>query len=576
MSLRSSNPLFVIALLQLPVTTAASEAQDSPESAAPGQAVVLFNDITASAGIDFRHENGATELKFMAETIGAGGLFFDYDNDGWLDIFLVNGGSFVDPELERGSRNQLYRNKGDGTFTRVEADIDGSGYRMGACAGDFDNNGRVDLYLTGVGSNRLYRNLGDGNFADITASAGVAAPVWSASCAFGDIDNDGDLDLYVVNYVDFAVDNNKYCGSRVDNRRAYCHPNVYNGLADILYRNDGDGRFTDITSDAGVHNPDGKGLGVVMSDYDRDGWLDIYVANDSVPNFLFRNKGGGKFEDVSLWAGVMVNGEGEPEAGMGTDMADYDGDGWPDIFVTNLDMETNTLYRNTGDGWFEDVTAEAGLAEPSRRFVGFGTAFFDYDNDTDLDLIVANGHVLDNVSSMRDSITYEQQNLLFRNEPGGRFTNVTDESGPGLALEKVGRGLAIGDIDNDGDLDVLVANNGQTADLLRNDGGNQGNALLIRLVGSASNRDGVGARLTLTVNGKAQLREVKAGSSYLGQNDLRQHFGLGRSASAERLEIRWPGGKIEVFEDLPANQILTIREGDGIVDRVPFSQSGGS
>jgi hypothetical protein len=576
MLLQPRNLIFVSVLLQLPMTAAASEAPDSPASAAPGQAVVLFDDISASAGIDFRHENGATEQKFMAETIGAGGLFFDYDNDGWLDIFLVNGGSFVDPELERASRNRLYRNKGDGTFAAVDADLDGSGYRMGACAGDFDNDGRVDLYLTGVGANHLYHNLGDGSFADVTASAGVTAPVWSASCAFGDIDNDGDLDLYVVNYVDFAVDNNKYCGSRGENRRAYCHPNVYNGLADVLYRNDGGGKFTDITADAGVHNPDGKGLGIVMSDYDRDGWLDIYVANDSVPNFLFRNKGGGKFEDVSLWAGVMVNGEGEPEAGMGTDMADYDGDGWPDIFVTNLDMETNTLYRNTGEGWFEDVTAEAGLAEPSRRFVGFGTAFFDYDNDTDLDLIVANGHVLDNVSSMRDSITYEQQNLLFRHDANGLFTSVADASGPGLALEKVGRGLAVGDIDNDGDLDVLVANNGQTADLLRNDGGNQGNSLLIRLVGSASNRDGVGARLALTVDGKAQLREVKAGSSYLGQNDLRQHFGLGRHAGAERLEIHWPGGKTEVFENLPANHIVTIREGDGIVERVAFSQSGDS
>ena len=553
-----------------PSRPAAVLAPPNPQSAAATD--VQFTDISRSAGLDFVHINGATPEKFMPETMGSGALFFDFDNDGWLDIFLIDGGSFADPALMRRARHRLYRNNGDGTFADVSArsGIAHNAYGQGACAADYDNDGWLDLYLANVGPNVLYRNNGDGTFTDVTARAGVGNALWGSSCAFGDIDNDGRLDLYVANYVDFTPDNNKFCGDPVQRVRAYCHPHVYNGVPDALYHNNGDGTFTDITRDAGVFTTAGKGLGVVFGDYNDDGWLDIYVANDSVPNFLFRNLGRGKFEEVGFLAGVAVNADGRPEAGMGTDFGDADGDGRLDIFVTNLDLETNTLYRNLGQGLFTDATAESGHAGPSLPFVGFGTAFFDYDNDTDLDVIVANGHILDNAAFFRQSATYAQPMLLFRNQGDGVFREIAAASGAALIAPRVARGLAVGDVDNDGDLDVLVSVNGGPAVLLRNDGGNRRNALIVRTIGAKSNRDAVGARLTLTVAGRSQLREVKAGSSYQGQNDLRVHFGLGDAARAERLAIRWPGGAVEIIEDLPANEIITVTEGKGVTARRPL------
>ena len=367
-----------------------------PVAALPQDNSVRFTNVAREAGIDFEHENGATPEKYMPETMGSGGLFFDYDSDGWLDIFLVNGGSFVDEQIASGARHQLYRNNGNGTFSAASdgAGIGNSGFGMGACSADYDNDGWADLYITNVTSNHLYRNDGTGGFAEVTARAGVGTDLWSSSCAFGDVDNDGDVDLYVVNYVDFTVENNKLCGLLPDNR-AYCHPNVYNGLSDILYSNNGDGSFTDVSRESGVYTTAGKGLGVVFADYDNDGWLDIYVANDSVANFLFHNLGDGTFEESALWTGVAVDGKGKPLAGMGTDMADIDGDGFLDAFVTNLDRQTHNLYRNLGDGAFADVTYPSGVAEATFPFVGFGAAFLDYDNDTDLDLAVANGHIID-------------------------------------------------------------------------------------------------------------------------------------------------------------------------------------
>ncbi len=558
---------------------AALLAGEKPAKSKPGpdstSQPVLFQEVTNQAGIQFQHINGATRKKYMPETMGSGGLFFDYNNDGWLDIYLVDGGSLVDEELAGRTRSVLYRNNGDGTFRDVTADsgLEHRAYGMGACAADYDNDGWVDLYLTNFGPNVLYRNNGDGTFTDVTQTAGGRSPLWSTSCAFGDIDNDGNVDLFVTNYVDSSVNNNKFCGDKIQRVRTYCHPNVYNGLPDILYRNNGDGTFTDVTRKAGVFTTAGKGLGVVFGDYNNDGWADIYVANDSVPNFLYRNQGNGTFEEVSMWAGVAVNGEGRPEAGMGTDMGDYDNDGRLDIFVANLDVESNTLYHNGGQGLFADRTFESGQGQPSLPFVGFGAAFLDYDNDGDLDVIVANGHILDNASYFRDDATYAQPNLLFRNQGASGFKEVRTTSGPGLALVKVSRGLAVGDMDNDGDLDLLITNNGQSADLLRNHGGNQKNSLLVRTVGTESNRDGIGARLELTLGSTTQLREVKAGSSYLGQNDSRVHFGLGRAVRINRLQVRWPSGTVDVEENLEANQILTVVEGKGIVRREPFRTS---
>lgn len=554
-------------------------AGEKPEAIAqaPSSAsqAVVFEAIANQAGLRFQHINGATPEKYTPESMGAGGLFFDYNQDGWLDIFIVDSGSLVDEELAARAHSVLYENNGDGTFRDVtaEAGLKNPHYGMGACAADYDNDGYVDLYLTNFGPNILYRNNGDGTFANVTQAAGVGSGLWSTSCAFGDIDNDGDLDLYVANYVDFDVENNKYCGDPEGRMRTYCHPHVYNGVPDKLYRNNSDGTFTDITREAGVYSTAGKGLGVVCGDYNNDGWIDIYVANDSVPNFLYRNEGNGRFKEVGMWSGVAVNAYGRSEAGMGVAMEDFDNDGLLDVFVTNYDIETNTLYRNMGAGFFRDVTLESGHAEPSLRFVGFGTGFFDFDNDGDLDVMVANGHVVDNIEAYRKNITHAQRNLLFRNEGGGVFREVGVASGAGLALEKVSRGLALGDIDNDGDLDVLITNNGQTVDLLRNDGGNRMNSLLVRVIGTKSNRDGIGARVKLTIGSTTYLRQVKSGSSYLGQNDLRVHFGLGEASCINRLEVRWPSGIVDAAGDLEANQIITVLEGKGIVRAEPLRTS---
>lgn len=564
--------LLAITPLVLSVITAGQESGKRAQALASATQPVVFQDITKQAGIHFQHINGATPEKYMPETMGSGALFFDYNNDGWVDIFLVNGGSLVDAQLSRRARSALYRNNGDGTFTDVTAQsgIENHGYGMGACAADYDNDGWVDLYLTNFGKNTLYHNNGDGTFTDVTEKAGVGLSSWSTSCAFGDVDNDGFVDLFVTNYVDFGLNNNKYCGDHIHNIRAYCHPNVYNGLPNVLYRNNGDGTFADITRKAGLYTTAGKGMGVVFGDYNNDGWIDIYVANDSVPNFLYRNRGDGTFEEVGMWAGVAVGSEGRPKAGMGTDMGDYANDGLLDIVVTNLDMETHSLYRNIGQGMFADVTFESGVGEASMPFVGFGVAFLDYDNDGKLDVVVANGNVLDNASNFRDHATYAQRKLLFHNEGKGTFKEVGLSSGPGFALEKVGRGLAVGDIDNDGHLDLLITNNGQTADLLHNDGGSRNNALLVRTIGTKSNRDGIGARLKLTVGSTSQMAEVKAGSSYLSQSDMRVHFGLGRASRIDRLELRWPSGTVDVLNNLEVNQILTVLEGKGIVRQEPF------
>jgi hypothetical protein len=535
------------------------------------QDAVRFINIVSEAKISFKHENGASPQKYMPETMAGGSIILDYNNDGWPDLFFVNGGSFTDKQKAAVARHRLYRNNKDGTFTDVSssAGIGVAGFGMGACAADYDNDGWPDLYITGVGTNRLYRNNGNGSFTDVTEKAGVGSPLWSASCAFGDIDNDGFVDLYVTNYVDFSVSNNKYCVYTGDTR-VYCHPNVYNGVPDILYRNNGDGTFTDVTRAAGLYRPDGKGLGVVFGDYDGDGLLDIYVANDSTPNFLFHNKGRGVFEEVGLRAGVAVGIDGQPLAGMGTDMGDIDGDGLLDIIVTNLDRQTHSLYRNLGKGLFADITFESGVGEATLPFVGFGALFFDYDNDTDLDLAIVNGDVIDNISLFRDSTSYEQRNLLLENDGKGKFRDAGPASGPGFALKKPSRSLSAADIDNDGDLDLLIGNVGQTPDLLRNDGGNRSNALLVRTIGSKSNRDAIGARLKLTVRGKTLMREIKAGSSYLSQSDLRVHFGMGNAPRAEQLEIRWPSGRVEAFKDIEANQILTITEEQGVTSRTPL------
>jgi len=533
---------------------------------------VTFNEVGAGAGISFKHVNGASGQKFYIETMGSGACWFDYDGDGDVDLYAVNSAEL--PGYVGGEKpfNHLYRNEGGGRFTDVtaQAGVGDRGYGMGCAAGDIDNDGDVDLYVTNFGPNVLYRNDGNGRFTDVTALAGVGDPRWSASAAFGDIDNDGDLDLYVTNYLDFTLQNNKYCGRREPGYRAYCHPDEYNGVPDTLYRNKGDGRFEDISASAGVADPIGKGLGVIFSDLNDDGWQDIYVANDKTVNFVYLNRCDGTFKDITMTSGAGFSESGVPQAGMGTDAADINGDGRMDLIVTNLDYETNELYLNNGDLTFTDGTFVAGLGEVNFLNVGFGVDFLDFDNDGDKDLLVANGHILDNIRLFKDQVTYAQPRSLLANDGSGRFKDATAEVGPRFAQPNVGRGLAVADMDDDGDLDFFVINSNREAELFRNDGGNDqrvggGHWLLVKLRGTKSNRNGIGARIRVMTKDASgmerwQTDEVRAGSSYLSQDDVRLHFGLGVSERAEAVEVRWPSGVRQTMTGVKADQILAIKE----------------
>ena len=528
-----------------------------------GSASPWFTEVSAKAGIRFKHTDGRSGQRYFLETLGAGAAWFDYDRDGDLDIYFVNGAGLPGAEFDVSPTNALYRNNGNMTFTEVTngAKVGDGGYGFGCCVGDYDNDGWPDLYVTNFGPNILYRNNGDGSFSNVTEGTGVGGERWSSSAAFADYDRDGDLDLFVANYLDYRLEDNTIC-HRGD-LRVYCPPADFTGVADVLYENKGDGSFADVTRESGVFNPEGKGLGVVWGDYDNDGYPDIFVANDTTADMLYRNNGDGTFMDVALFVGVALGAKGIPMGGMGTSFGDYDNDGWLDIAVTNFQDDPNSLYHGEGDGTFADASYASRLGGVSLPYVGWGVDFVDLDNDGFTDLFVGNGNIYDNVEMFNPGYTYPQRNHLFRNQGDGTLSEISSQCGPGLSLNKVSRGVAFVDYDNDGDIDILVTNSNQTPDLLRNESSNQNNWLNLRLVGTASNRDAIGARVKIFAPGpEPQLREVKSGSSYLCQSDMRLHFGLGNASIVTRIEIRWPSGLDDTFGGIAPNQFLEVREGE--------------
>ncbi|HMV46483.1 MAG TPA: CRTAC1 family protein [Blastocatellia bacterium] len=546
---------------------------------AGGAQAPLFREVAEETGLKFQHFTGATGEYFMPEIMGAGCALLDYDNDGDLDVYLVQGtlldekkklseASFPPPAGWE-SGNRLFRNElipsGKLRFTDVTraAGVGHVGYGMGVAVGDIDNDGDLDLYLTNAGSNALYRNNGNGTFTDATREAGVDDPRWSTSAAFLDYDRDGDLDLYVCNYVDFTVKSHKRCFAPTG-EPDYCAPRAYRPLPDRLFRNDGKGRFTDVSQASGIGNVPGPGLGVTCADFNGDGWPDIYVANDGAANFLWLNKHDGTFEESGLLAGAAYGMDGVARAGMGAAAGDFDNDGDEDLLITNLTREGSTLYRNNGRGQFQDSTQEFNLTQPTFLSTGFGAVWLDYDNDGRLDLFTANGAVTIIAALKGKPYPFHQRNQLFHNEASAAFREVTATAGPALQLSEVSRGVATGDVDNDGDVDLLVSNNNGPARLLLNETGARRNWLTVKLEGVKDNRHGIGARVAVFRKGEKPLwRRVHSDGSYLSAGDARAHFGLGAATEIESVVVQWPGGDKEVWNNLKPNKQVTLRRQTG-------------
>jgi enediyne biosynthesis protein E4 len=527
-----------------------------------------FEDITERAGIRFLNQASHTSRKYLPETMVGGVALFDYNNDGLLDIFLVNGAALKDP-MPAGALpdkrdpkywNRLYRNNGDGTFTDVteKAGIQGDGYGMGVAVADYDNDGYEDLYVTNVGKNILYHNNGDGTFTDVTASAGVAAGGWSAGAVFVDYDRDGLLDLFVSRYLTWDFSRDIFCGLAKPGGRAYCHPDQFQPATHLLFHNEGHGHFRDVSAESGVSRFPGKGLGVAINDYDRDGWPDIAVANDSFPEQLFHNLHNGKFEEVGAQAGIAYDEDGATFSGMGIDFADYDNDGWPDIIINSLAKQKYALFHNRG-GRFEYVSGSTGMSASSINHSGWGVKFIDYDNDGAKDLFFAQGHVMDNIEMTQPDVRYLEPPMLLRNL-ANKFVDVSKQSGEVFQRPLAARGAAFGDFDNDGFVDIVINCNSGPPLLLRNTG-NHNHWLIVNTVGTTSNRDGIGAQVRLkTDDGMQQFAIVTTGSSYLSASDKRVYFGMGKSATVMELEIDWPSGTVDRYRDLKADQIFIARE----------------
>jgi len=527
-----------------------------------------FSEVPASAsGITFRHTAGLSPEKYLPQSTGAGCAFLDYDNDGWMDIYFVNSGPCDIFTPAQPLRNALYHNNRDGTFTDVteKAGVAGGGYGMGVAVGDYNADGFPDLYVTQYGRSILYRNNGDGTFTDVTEKAGVAAPGWASSAVWFDYDNDGRLDLFVCRFVDFDKSKHHNCGApnipAIKGLNEYCYPRIYTPMASWLFHNNGDGTFSDVSQKMGIADNPGKSWGVVATDINNDGWMDLFVANDTVANFLFVNRGGKKFEEIGFTSGVGLGEGGKERSGMGVDSADVNQDGWMDLFVTDLNHELDGFYQNRRDETFDDIAAPSGIANASRLMSGWGLKFLDYDNDGNLDLMIANGHPDDLIEKIYDNVFYQEPLMLFHNTGSG-LKNVSRESGPAFARPMSARGLALGDFNNDGAVDVLISCNNEAPMLLQNNIGRQNHWLGVKLVGKKANIDAVGAIVTYQASDLKRSRMKVGGGSYLSSHDPRMVLGIGQRTKIDWIEIKWPqpSGLVQRFTDLPLDRYITIHE----------------
>ncbi len=531
----------------------------------------MFEEIPASAsGITWVHDNALSPDRYLPETMGPGVGFLDFDNDGWMDIFLVNSGAsdFYKPKTPL--KNGLYRNNRDGTFTDVTDKAGVAGglqFGMGCAIADYDNDGYPDILVTAYGRCTLYHNNGNGTFTDVTDKAGLAAPGWTTSAVWFDYDNDGKLDLFLCSFVQFSVTNNVFCGDNKLGKRFYCIPRVFKPTPSLLYHNNGDGTFTEVSAGTDIQRALGKALGVVATDINGDGLMDLFVANDTVQNFLFANRGKGKWDEIALAAEVGFSANGTPRSGMGVDAADVNGDGRQDLFVANVDQEMFSLYRNDGHEFFSDVAGSNSIAQATRLLSGWGLKFFDYDNDGAVDLFLANGHPDDMIESYSQQVRYKEPMLVFHND-GTKFANVSEQAGPAFQKMFPARGLAVGDFDNNGRIGVLVGNNGGAPLLLRNNAGDGNHWLGVKLQGTSCNRDAVGATITWSVGGKTRTRFKSNGGSYLSSHDMREVLGLGPATSIDWVEIKWPlpSGRVERLTGLPIDRYVTIVEGKGRIE----------
>lgn len=554
-----------------PVTGPNPDAQQLQVPTEPNKALpVEFSDVTRDVGIRFKHTNGAFGQKYLPETMGSGCAFLDFDNDGWQDIFIVNGTNW--PGKGNKTSQALYRNNQNGTFTDVtrSAGLALDFYGLGCTVGDYDNDGYVDIFVSCLGPDHLFRNLGDGTFEDVATKAGVSNPDFSTSAAWVDYDKDGLLDLFVCNYVEWSIDKDLYC--TLDGKtKSYCKPDSYKGQTARLYRNRGNGSFEDATARAGILDPTCKALGVTILDFDLDNWPDIFVANDTEPNKLYRNNGNGTFSEQGVAAGVAFNEAGVARAGMGTDAADYDSSGYPSLIIGNFSNEMLGLYHNEGTGLFIDEAPSSNIGQSTLLSLTFGCFFFDYDLDGREDIFLANGHVADDISKVQPKIAYAQPPKLFRNLGKKRFEEVSRRMGNNFQQAMIARGAAYGDFDNDGDLDILVSTNGGYAKLFRNEAGNQNRALRIKTIGEKSNKDGLGTVITVhTSDGAKYSKVVKSGSSYCSQSELLLTFGLGKQERVSLIEVRWPSGRVDKAIDLATDQVITIKEGLGVIEKTPL------